>query len=119
MKLAIAALALLTSGCNAFQTANSDGGADASASTTTAQTQCTAIWTAFCMREPACAIAVPSISQCVADGVVMCCGSKCASISSTSESDLTACTDAITTLDCNSVATMTAPAACAGIPKTN
>jgi hypothetical protein len=123
--LAIAGLARISLGiaalpsCSALNNAGTDGGADAAASTATAGDQCTKIETAFCMRSQACAIPIVSLSQCVADGNVTCCGSKCSAASSTTEQSVSVCVEAVTNLDCNSLATGATPQACAGIPKTN
>jgi hypothetical protein len=110
-------VALLPS-CAPLNNAGTDGGTEASTSGQTADGQCTRIETAFCNRMVACAIAVASISQCVADGKVNCCADKCSAASSTSDQSVAACVDAVTNLDCNSVATGVTPTACAGIPKT-
>jgi hypothetical protein len=103
--------------CLPMNNASSDGGAETGTSTETADGQCTKIETAFCNRMVACAIAVASLSQCVADGKVNCCADKCSATSSTSDQSVAACVDAVTNLDCNSVATGVTPPACAGIPK--
>jgi len=97
-----------------------DGGATTEASTShaTAGSQCTRIETAFCQRAIDCLATSETLSQCVADGNTKCCADKCGAASSTSDQSLSACVDAVSALDCNSIATGVTPQACSGIPKT-
>jgi hypothetical protein len=103
--------------CGSSSTADS-GTTEASVSTATAGSQCTKIETAFCQRAIDCLATSQSLSQCVADGNVKCCADKCNNGSTTSDQSLSACVDAVSALDCNSVATGVSPQACTGIPAT-
>ena len=103
--------------CGSSSSADS-GTTEASTSTATAGTQCTKIETAFCQRAIDCLATSETLSQCIADGNAKCCADKCGNASSTSDQSLAACVDAVSALDCNSIATGVSPQACMGIPAT-
>ena len=104
-------------GCDLSNSKSDGGTTDANTATGTVGDQCTRISTAFCSREPGCAIN-GSITDCVAALKSPCCdqAGKCNSPAITPDITITSCVNGIAVEDCNLIANTTFPDICAGLP---
>jgi hypothetical protein len=95
--------------------AGDEGGAsDATTTTQTIGSQCTQIITELCSQGLSrCALSY-ALSDCVANGMPMCCssGDSCDTKATSSQSDVDTCKSAIDNADCNYIVNATYPNEC-------
>ncbi|HZU83527.1 MAG TPA: hypothetical protein VE987_11445 [Polyangiaceae bacterium] len=112
------AVAAGCSACTIGPSASDAGAADAGSQLVS--DQCNMIFEAFCNRAIGGCGVPDTLSQCIADELPTCCvGTTCDRVSQSPPSALDACTSALASEDCYSVATVgpSAVPACQGIPQ--
>jgi hypothetical protein len=111
----------LASACTLKTTDGTDGGAASTpeAGAGTIGDQCTRIYEVLCAKSiNTCGQGGFTLDQCVASNKTACCVDKCGSPAISSDSDVTACANAIANESCNDIVNNAKPAACSNVPRT-
>jgi hypothetical protein len=96
---------------------DTDGGTGGGATPTRSLgDQCTSVISEFCQQGPRCAVTV-NLAQCIMNFMPLCCsGTACTTLSTVTESTVTACEQMYDTLDCNGIVNITNPTVCLTSP---